>query len=123
VAQQRLNVLIAGPATALDETLAALMPLLSEPIELFSPGKGTSVPQPSEGTLLLTEIAALDKEQQRQLLGWLDDFGQRPHVQVVSTTSTQLFSLVESGDFHSDLYYRLNVMRLDVSSPDEQQLF
>jgi hypothetical protein len=119
--QARPNVLLAGSPEAVDEVLAALMLQLDQPVQIFSPQTGTPLPAPSEGTLVLTEIAGLDGEQQRQLLRWLDDFDQRAHVQVVSTTSTRLFGLVESGDFLADLYYRLNVVRLDVATPLEQQ--
>lgn len=121
LAHGRPNVLFAGSASAIDQALAALMSQLDEPIRLFSPETGTVVPEPSEGTLVLIEIAGLDGAQQRQLLRWLDEFEQRGHVQVVSTTSTRLFGLVESGDFLPDLYYRLNVLRLDVASADQQQ--
>ena len=72
------------------------------------------LPQPSEGTLILLEVARLDANQQTELLRWLDQFDQRSHVQVISTTSKPLFSLVEKGAFLGDLYYKLNVVRIDL---------
>jgi transcriptional regulator of acetoin/glycerol metabolism len=35
-------------------------------------------------------------------------------VQVISTTSRPLFSLVERGAFLRELYYKLNVVRIDL---------
>src|SRR5689334_2104455 len=97
------------------------MPLLAQPVRIFNPEAGTLAPEPLQGTLLVKEVAGLDREQQKQLLRWLDQFEHRAHVQVVSTTSTRLYDLVESGDFLPDLYYRLNVVRLDVATAQERQ--
>ena len=72
------------------------------------------VPQPVDGTLVLLEVARLNGKQQAQLLQWLDQSDPRPQVQIVSTTSRPLFSLVESGAFLADLYYKLNIVRMDL---------
>jgi len=40
-------------------------------------------------------------------------------VQVVSTSSEPLFPLVETGAFLANLYYRLNVVRMNVMSSGE----
>jgi transcriptional regulator of acetoin/glycerol metabolism len=90
--------------------LVALEPHLREPLCQFKPRPDVPVPQPTEGTLVLLEVARLDKNQQEQLFRWLGALEGR--VQVVSTTSEPLFSLVETGAFLTDLYYRLNVVRI-----------
>jgi len=110
----RRNFLLAGPRSAVDAAVAEMTPHLLEPVRRFDPEKEQSFPQPTHGTLILLEAAALSREQQLQILGWLDQFANREHVQVISTTSRALFSLVERGEFLAALYYRLNVLRLDL---------
>ena len=114
VTRARSNVLLAGTSTATKATLVQLKPHLREPLRQYTPTKGVSVPQPRKGTLLLLEVARLDRNQQMQLLQWLDQFDECGQMQVVSTTSQPIFSLVESGAFLAKLYYRLNVIRIDL---------
>ena len=80
------------------------------------------MPQPPEGTLILSEVARLDLKQQTQLVRWLDQFHMRSHVQVVSTTCEPLFKLVETGGFLPHLYYRLNVVRIELTASGEENL-
>jgi transcriptional regulator of aromatic amino acid metabolism len=108
------NFLLVGSPSATSEMFAAMAPRLRAPIQRYRPKPGLSVPAPVEGTLVVLEAARLDGEQQRQLLRWLQQFDRRPHVQVVSTTAKPLFSLVETGQFLADLYYKLNVVRVDL---------
>jgi DNA-binding NtrC family response regulator len=61
--------------------------------------------------LIVRDVAALTAADQQRLLRWLES-GERS--QVLSTTSEPLFSLVERGQFLANLFYRLNVVRLDV---------
>jgi transcriptional regulator of acetoin/glycerol metabolism len=51
---------------------------------------------------------------QCRLLTWLEMSGGR--IQVVSTTTSPLLPLVESGVFHDTLYYRLNVVCVDLTT-------
>jgi transcriptional regulator of acetoin/glycerol metabolism len=95
--------------------LVAMTPHLREPLQQYSPEAGVPVPKPVDGTLVLLEVARLDRKQQKQLLGWLDQFDQRSHVQVVSTTAKALFSLVKAGKFLENLYYKLNIVRIDLA--------
>ena len=66
----------------------------------------------SPGTLLVSDVDGLTTDQQQQLLGFLD--GACYFAQVISTATTDPFSRVMRGDFLADLYYRLNVVRIDV---------
>lgn len=113
------NVLLAGPSAATSAMLASLEPHIRQPIRLYTPKTGVPVPHPLEGTLVLLEVARLDGKQQGQLLRWLDRFDERTRVQVVSTTAEPIFSLVEAGAFLADLYYRLNVLRIDATPSGE----
>jgi DNA-binding NtrC family response regulator len=73
------------------------------------------VPQPAEGTLILSGVESLDAGQQAQLLQWLDQGKRR--VQLASISSQPLFPLVEAGTFDASLYYRLNVVRIEWVEP------
>ena len=108
------NFLLVGTPPEINRMLAAMTPHLGEPLERYSPMAGLPLPEPTEGTLILSEVARLDANQQGKLLRWLDEFDQRSHMQVISTTSKPLFSLVEKGAFLRELYYKLNVVRIDL---------
>jgi len=75
------------------------------------------------GTLLLDEISALPMPAQLKLLQLLPDSTvQGPtatealpaNVRIISTTNHELQSLLSSGQFRDDLYYRLNVVQIDL---------
>lgn len=111
----RHNVLLAGAPPALDAMLASITPNLEEPIRMFDAATGTVLP--TKGTLVLTEIGDLNAEQQLRLLAWMDGAGREGHVQIVSTTSRPIVPLMERGGFRAELYYRLNVVRIDLDEP------
>lgn len=111
----RRNFLLAGQPSAVDAMLASMLPYLLEPIRLFAPDTGRALLLPHEGTLILREIAQLKGSQQSKLVAWLDELNRSDSVQIVSTTSRQMVPLVESGEFRAELYYRLNVIRIDLA--------
>jgi hypothetical protein len=65
------------------------------------------------GTVVVRDVDALTREEQRRLCDWLDSGGK--HTQVVSTSGAPLLTLVETGVFNDALYYRLNMIYLDLS--------
>jgi two-component system response regulator AtoC len=75
------------------------------------------------GTLLLDEIADLSLALQAKLLRVLEDgevrrlggrSGKKIDVRVLAATARPIEQLVEKEEFRSDLYYRLNVVRLHI---------
>ena len=75
------------------------------------------------GTLLLDEIGALPMPAQLKLLQVMQDNTVQPpadtesiavNVRIISTTNHDLQSLLSSGQFREDLYYRLNVVHIDL---------
>ena len=74
------------------------------------------------GTLLLDEIGALPMPAQLRLLQVLQDSPPAPagaesiavNVRIISTTNHDLQSLLSGGQFRDDLYYRLNVVHIDL---------
>ena len=110
----RPNLLLAGQQSATDAMLLALKPHLARPHWRCREAKRLSLPQPAKGTLILCEVGALVREQQDNLLEWLNHVEEG--VQIVSTTATPIFRLVEEGTFLANLYYRLNVVRLDLKA-------
>ena len=75
------------------------------------------------GTILLDEIGDLPLELQAHLLrflqeGTIDRVGSRQHinvdVRVIAATNADLRQAVADGKFRGDLFYRLNVLRLEL---------
>jgi Sigma-54 interaction domain len=111
VRRSRANVLVTGPRTATDAFLTALTPSLRLPIvglmcdaPLRFPGHG--------GTLILNDVDALAGHQQEALLEWINASVSTPRV--ISVTTTPLYPRVQADSFSTALYYRLNVICLEV---------
>lgn len=105
--RKRPNMLIEGPEEATEGVLQALRAHCQEPVRYWGESLGDQRPP----TLVVRNLAALTATEQQRLLRWL---GMGERSQVLSTTEQPLFPLVERGVFLADLFYRLNVFRLDV---------
>src|SRR4029079_9605178 len=75
------------------------------------------------GTLLLNEIGDLPLGLQVKLLRFLEDGEvwavgavkpKRPDVRIVASTNRDLPAMIAAGTFRGDLFYRLNVLTLEI---------
>jgi transcriptional regulator of acetoin/glycerol metabolism len=106
--------MLAGTQSALEAAIVALLPQLQPPVTTWSEGLPLCLPDEPDGTLVLKEVGRLDREDQLRLALWLDLAAGR--MQVISTTSESLITLVERRAFLDLLYYRLNVIRLEIGA-------
>ncbi len=81
------------------------------------------IEEAQEGTIFLDEIAELPQQLQVKLLRFLQEnelkrVGSNEVIQVdvrvIAATNQELLKLVEEGRFRSDLYYRLNVIQINL---------
>ena len=112
------NLLIVGAPPEIAAMEQAVERYLQQPVRRCQVQPGVALPEPEEGTLIVSEVTALDAVQQAQMLEWMNRV--RRDVQVVCTSSQPIFRRVLSGAFLSELYYRINALRIDLSDPTEQ---
>ncbi len=86
-------------------------------------GKGGQFEHANEGTLFLDEISDMPMHMQAKLLRVLQenkvlrigaDTPKDIDVRIISASNKDLRKMVEIGTFREDLYYRLNVVRIDL---------
>lgn len=107
------NLLVVGPAAVTALLIEALEPHLRQPVRRCEPRVDSVLPLPDKGALIISAVEHMSAAQQQRMLHWLDQL--EAPVQVVCTTLEPMFTLVLAGGFLSDLYYRLNVVLLDVT--------
>jgi hypothetical protein len=107
------NVLIVGPGAAAAAALSEIYPLLRLPITSLRIDHRVALPLTlTHGSLILRNVAALPLAQQERLHDWLARTA--GSTQVLATSTTALYPLVERGAFLDVLYYRLNMTYLEV---------
>jgi hypothetical protein len=105
------NVLLEGSEASTAAVLRVLAPHLRPPVIWVRSGGPFELPCGAVGALILQDVDGLSAEEQARLLTWIDA---TPGAQIVSTTAAPLFTLVARGRFDAALYYRLNVVLLNV---------
>jgi hypothetical protein len=108
----RARTLVIGTAGASGRAVRALCADFQSPIHNVRAGCRFTFPQ-KPGTLLIQDVSTLGAADQVRLLEWLN-LGPRG-VSVIAVTSEPLFPLVQCGRFRSDLFYRLNLIVIDVT--------
>ena len=79
--------------------------------ELFGTESNPGIAYDREATIYLDEVGDLSQEAQTQLVKLMREEG---GARIVASTRQPLSALVESGDFREDLYYRMNVVRIEM---------
>jgi len=114
--QWRPNLLVSCNEITLGPAVMRLIDACSQPLSLHQvfqhPGQ-LNLPEALTGTLMLWDVAQLTPDQQVELYQWMN--GRHEDAQIVSLTSTHLPGLVERGQFHEGLFYRLNVISMRAS--------
>ncbi|MDY0225387.1 MAG: sigma 54-interacting transcriptional regulator [Desulfomicrobium apsheronum] len=86
--------------------------------------------QADNGTLFLAEVGDLNYNLQTKLLSFLDDKvvyplgcseGVKVNVRIIAATLRNLEQMVQQNTFRSDLFFRLNVIRLNLSPLRERE--
>ncbi len=112
----RVNLLVVGAENQVAALIASLWPDFVTPIAVRRRGEPlrlSTVPQ--VGTFVIYDVETLTGEEQDALHLWLGTVNGR--VRIVSSGSESLFPMVESGAFNDGLYYHLNVVMIDLTSP------
>jgi hypothetical protein len=104
------NVLVTGPRDALSSFMQSARSEMVEPIVSVA----GSAPLPVDArTIILTDVDTLSVAEQRRLTEWMNE-PRNWRAQIISSTSDNLFSLVEARRFDGDLFYRLNIVHLKI---------
>jgi hypothetical protein len=112
----RVNLLVVGAENEVAALIASLWPSLVTPVAVRYRGEPLRLSTvPPVGTFVIYDLETLTCEEQDALYLWLHTGHGRGRV--VSSASASLFPLVESGVFNDRLYYRLNVVTIDLTSP------
>lgn len=111
----RTNVLVVGSSEATRIVLDMLRLDLRGPVLKWRPGQPLELPTRGRAaTVVLEDLTRLTNEEQVRMLGWLEEVAGQ--IRVVSTTSVPIWPRVARGEFNEVLYYRLNVVYVDVGS-------
>jgi len=113
ICASRHNVLLEGPLACTEAVLHLLKPYLDKPLTLNRSGALLELHSSKGGALVMHDIGSFSGVEQDRILGWLDDPNSRR--QVVCTTTEPLFPLVARGLFDATLYYRLNIILLQLT--------
>ncbi|WMN59220.1 transcriptional regulator TyrR [Pseudoalteromonas xiamenensis] len=95
-----------------------------------SPSKRGVLEQADGGTVFLDEVGEMSAQLQTKLLRFLQDGTFRKvggesevkvNVRIIATTQKDLPAMVQEGTFREDLYYRINVLTLDIAPLRERK--
>jgi len=111
----RVNLFIVGADDVVAGLLASLWPDLATPIVVRHPGEQLrlSPTSPPVKTMVVHDVDTLTPHEQHTLHQWIG--AGKGRTRIVSTASKSLLPKVETGAFNDGLYYRLNVITLDLT--------
>ena len=97
-----------GPFYSLDLSMRAPQDVSSE---LFGSDDAPGVAFDRQATIYLDEVGDLSQDAQTQLVKLMREEG---GARIIASTRQPLSALVEAGEFREDLYYRMNVVRIEM---------
>ena len=111
------NLCLIGASDITNALIDELRPHLQEPVITVWSSSGDSLELPSVqdavGTLILFGVEGLALADQHYLMKWLAQRTRPPRV--ISTAQESILVMISAGRFLASLYYRLNVICLDVA--------
>lgn len=111
----RTNVMVVGNTEATRIVVDMLRLDLRGPVVKWRAGQPLALPAPGScSTLVLENLTRLTDEEQLRVLRWLDDV--RGKIRVVSTAGVPVWPRVQTGEFNEVLYYRLNIVFVDMGT-------
>lgn len=112
----KANLLLVGADRLVAKVLPFAVPELTQAAISRCKDGSLRLPSPSMGvsTIVVRDVDALTHGEQRSFREWLES--QSTAVHVVSTASAPVLPLVETGEFSAALYYRLNMVYIDLSA-------
>jgi hypothetical protein len=112
----KANVFVVGDDDAVARFITALSPSLATPIVVRPRGERLQLSPtfPPVGTIVVYDVDTLTPDEQHALYRWMAGNGA---TQIVSTASKFLQPMLQAGAFNERLYYRLNVLTIDLTSP------
>ena len=115
----RANLFLVGDDEVVVPVVTSLWPSFATPIVVRNRGESLQLSPTSQpvGTVVVCDVDTLTGHEQRALNNWMAGNGR---TQVVSTASRFLQPLLEAGAFDEGLYYRLNMVTVDLTSPVER---
>ena len=113
IVAKRIPVLVTGTDVSIDRFLDELKPLLPAPLTSIDCGSPLTLNGFADGeTVVLRHLDRCELASQQQLLERLHV---RPvGIQVIGTSSRSLFPLIATGAFLELLYYRLNIVHVEL---------
>ena len=113
----RVNLFVVGPDDEVAQLITSLWPCLVTPVVVRRRGEPLRLPPPSPpaGTIIIHDLDALTRQEQDALYRWLKVENGR--ARIVSSASESLWPMVEAGAFNDGLYYLLNVVTINLTSP------
>ena len=111
----RANLLVVGTERQVARLVSVAVPDSSQAAVVRCQNGRLLLPVASFGarTIVIRDVDALTREDQQKLCDWLDSRSDR--AQVISTASVPLVPLVDGQLFNDALYYRLNMVYVDLS--------
>jgi|SRR5688500_6195331 len=115
VSSVETSVLLIGERGATGASVNAMRPHLVAPLVHIDCRDGLDLSSvPSRGTVILLDVDELALEDQQRLNAWLTRADPRPRV--ISTSRVSLVPMIDAGTFIESLYYRLNILRFDLTN-------